>query len=115
MKREYKDYINDVIEAIERIEKFTKGFTFEEFEKDEKTVFAVVRTLEIIGEAVKNVPVSVKNEHKEIPWKKIAGMRDKLIHEYFGVNNKVVWKTIKEDIPSIYPLFHASSSKPHVL
>jgi len=104
MKREYKDYINDIIDAIERIEKFTKGFTFEEFEKDEKTVLAVVRTLEIMGEAVKNVPVSVKNEHKEIPWRKITGMRDKLIHEYFGVNNKVVWKTIKEDIPNIYPL-----------
>jgi len=103
-KREYKDYITDIIEAIESIEKFTEGFTFEDFKKDDKTISAVIRKLEIIGEAVKKIPASVRNKNKQIPWKKMAGIRDKLIHEYFGVNIKVVWRTIKEDLPKVKPL-----------
>lgn len=103
MNREYKDYIFDVIDSIQKIEVFTKDISFEQFSKDEKTVFAVIRALEIIGEAVKKIPATVKNKYPDIPWKEIAGMRDKLIHEYFGVNVKVIWKTIKEDIPTIKP------------
>lgn len=64
----------------------------------------MLRALEIVGEAVKKIPITVKNKYKQIPWRKIAGMRDKLIHEYFGVNILVVWKTIKEDIPGLRPL-----------
>lgn len=78
-----------------------ENFNFEKFEKDEKTIYAVIRALEIIGEAIKNIPASVKRSHKEIPWKDATAMRNKLIHEYFGVNIKVVWKTIKEDIPEL--------------
>lgn len=74
------------------------------FKKDDKTVFVVLRALEIVGEAVKKIPITVKNKYKQIPWRKIAGMRDKLIHEYFGVNILVVWKTIKEDMPGLRPL-----------
>jgi uncharacterized protein with HEPN domain len=101
LKREFKDYLLDVNYAIDSIRKFTEGFDFNKFEKDEKTIFAVIRAFEIIGEAVKNIPVKVKNEHKEIPWRIMAGMRDKLAHEYFGVNKKVVWRTAKEDIPEL--------------
>lgn len=104
MKREYKDYVTDMLDAIEKIGKFTKYMQLQDFKKDDKTVFAVVRALEIIGEAVKKIPATVKNKYKQIPWRKIAGMRDKLIHEYFGVNIPVVWRTIKEDIPGIKPL-----------
>lgn len=104
MKREYKDYITDIIEAMESIEKFTTGLTFEDFKKDDKTISAVIRKLEIIGEAVKNIPTAVRNKNQQIPWKKMAGIRDKLIHEYFGVNIKVVWRTIKEDLPKVKPL-----------
>jgi uncharacterized protein with HEPN domain len=101
MKREYKDYVMDIIEAIEKIEDFTKDMEFENFRKDDKTVFAVIRALEIIGEAVKKIPLTVKNKYKQMPWREAAGMRDKLIHEYFGVNINVVWKTIIEDIPRL--------------
>jgi len=104
MEREYKDYITDIVEAIESIERFVTGLTFKNFKKDDKTISAIVRKLEIIGEAAKNIPASVRNKNKQIPWKKMAGIRDKLIHEYFGVNTKVVWKTIKEDLPKVKPL-----------
>lgn len=104
MTREYKDYIMDMVEAIEKIEEFTKGVTFENFEKDEKTIFAVIRALEVIGEAAKKIPANFRNRYKQVPWALIAGMRDKLIHEYFGVSIRVVWRTIREDIPPLKPL-----------
>jgi len=100
-KRDYSDYIIDIAESIENIENFIKGFYLESFRKDQKTVFAVVRALEIIGEAAVKMPAFVKNKYKEIPWKDISGMRNKLIHEYFGVNVAVVWKTIEEDLPGL--------------
>lgn len=103
MKREYKDYVVDIIEAMKKIEKFTKNLTSEDFRADEKTVLAVIRLLEVIGEAAKKIPPAVKEKYKQIPWKRMAGMRDKLIHEYFGVNIKVVWKAIKEDLPGVKP------------
>jgi len=100
-KREYKDYVLDIADSIEKIEKFVNGFDLEDFKKDEKTIYAVIRAIEIIGEAVNRIPDGVKNKHKEIPWKNMAGMRNKLIHEYFGVNMEVLWKTIVEDIPNL--------------
>ncbi len=105
MRRDYRDYIRDIVLSINKIEEFTKDFTFKDFKEDEKTIFAVIRALEITGEAVKNIPTSIKNRNKQIPWKKITGMRDKLIHEYFGANTKVVWRTVKEDLPKTKPEF----------
>ena len=104
MKREYKDYLFDIVDAVGKIENFTKGLSFSGFEKDDKTVFAVIRAFEIIGEAAKKIPKKIRDENKNLPWKQISGMRDKLVHDYFGVDIKVVWKTIKEDIPKIKPL-----------
>lgn len=105
MKREFIDYVNDVLDATDKIESFIKGMSYEEFEKDDKTVFAVMRALEIIGEAVKNIPEDLRKNYPQIPWKGMAGMRDKVIHNYFGVNLKLVWETINHRIQEIKPLF----------
>ncbi|CAD7772133.1 MAG: hypothetical protein KBONHNOK_00494 [Candidatus Methanoperedenaceae archaeon GB50] len=86
MKRIHRYYIQDVLSSLQEIEDFTKDMDFETFLKDKKTVNAVIRSLEVMGEAVKRVPDEIRNKYPEIPWKYIAGMRDKLIHEYHGVD-----------------------------
>lgn len=98
-KRDIGLFINDLIEAIEKIETYTSRMTSEEFAKDDRTKDAVVRNMEIIGEAVKNIPDSVKEKYSHVNWKAVSGMRDKLIHEYFGVSFPIVWETIKNDFP----------------
>ncbi|MBF0532532.1 MAG: DUF86 domain-containing protein [Candidatus Omnitrophica bacterium] len=105
MIRAYQDYIVDVLDSIDKAQTFVKGMTFEAFEKDPKTSYAVVRAFEIMGEAVGKIPAGVRNRFPEIPWKEMAGMRNKLIHEYFGIQSRVVWKTIKHDLPKIKPHF----------
>lgn len=99
--RQSIDYLNDIIGAIEKAEAFSCGMTIDEFLADEKTLYATVRAIEIIGEASKHVPESVRDRYPDLPWKQMSGMRDKLIHAYFGVDATVIWKTIREDIPPI--------------
>lgn len=84
---------------MEAAEEFVSGWTFEDFAADRKTQFAVIRALEIIGEATKNIPYEVREKYPSVPWKDLAGIRDKLVHAYFGVNLKVVWLSVKEGIP----------------
>jgi len=105
MKRTYKDYILDVLSSIQEIGEFTKDMNFEEFIKDRKTVNAVIRSLEVMGEAVKKIPVEIRDRYPEIPWKYIAGMRDKLIHEYHGVDLEIVWEVVKKEVPPLKQLF----------
>jgi uncharacterized protein with HEPN domain len=75
--------------------------SFEDFLKDEKTQFSLIRAIEIVGEASKKIPKNIRDKHLEIPWREISGMRDKLIHDYFGVDANVIWKTAKEDLPQL--------------
>jgi len=103
-KREYRDYLHDILDAVNDIEDFVEGVSFEQFEKDRKTLNAVVRSIEIIGEAAKNIPVDLREKYGKLPWKKMTGMRDKVIHAYFGVNTKTLWNTVKNDLPPLKQL-----------
>ena len=104
MKRKSSLYIKDILDAITKIYEFIEGFTFNHFVEDDKTSSAVVRKLEIIGEATKQLPQDVKERFKEIPWQSMAKTRDKIIHFYHGVDYEIVWKIIKDDLPSLLPL-----------
>jgi uncharacterized protein with HEPN domain len=97
------DALADILDAIQKVAQFVSGMTYEQFSVDTKTLFAVVRALEIIGEATKSVPQSVKDNNPDMPWREMAGMRDVLIHAYFGVNPAVVWKTACNDVPGLEP------------
>jgi len=99
MKRDVRVYIEDILEAIAKIEEYMGGFKGDDgFYKNSQAQDAILRRLEIIGEAVKNIPEDFREQYPDAPWKQIAGMRDILIHEYFGVNLKRVLKVVKEDI-----------------
>ncbi|MBI4162651.1 MAG: DUF86 domain-containing protein [Candidatus Aenigmarchaeota archaeon] len=103
MKKGYTIFIKDIIDSMNRIEEFVSVMTLEELMKDDKTSSAVIRKFEIIGEAAKNVPKLVKDKQTDISWKAMIGMRDRLIHAYFGIDFKLVWLAIKKDIPEIKP------------
>ena len=99
--REYTDYLQDILEAVSKARQFVKDVDFEAFRANEEKVFAVIRALEIIGEAAKNIPKSMRGRYTEIPWEDIVRMRNKVIHNYFGVDLQVIWKTLREDLPPL--------------
>lgn len=101
MTRDYKLFLNDIIQAMDSIEEFLGDMNLNELEHDDKTSSAIIRKFEIIGEASKNIPDDLKDKHPEIPWKSMTGMRDRLIHAYFGIDFKIVWQTIKLEIPAL--------------
>jgi uncharacterized protein with HEPN domain len=101
MKRVLLDYLYDILEAINDTETFLQNTDFNKFQSDNMRRNAVVRSLEIIGEAARNIPEELRSQYKDIPWKRMAGMRDKLIHGYFGVDYESVWAVATERISEI--------------
>ena len=91
----------DIKEAVRRISEYVRKLGYDEFMEQEKTQDAVIRNLEIIGEAAKKLSPAIKKEHSDIPWKEMAGLRDRLVHQYFGVNFDTVWKIIKEELSGV--------------
>ncbi len=101
MKKDPNIFIHHILESIDLIEKYSKNTTQAQFLKKSSMQDAIIRRLEIIGEAVKNLPDSFRAKHVDVPWKKIAGMRDVLIHEYFDVDLALTWKVVKVELPAI--------------
>jgi uncharacterized protein with HEPN domain len=99
MPREYTAFLNDILEAISRVETYTEGTTLDEFSGNQMMQDAVVRNLEIIGEAVKRLPDALRKKYPDIEWKKIAGLRDILAHAYFGIDIDIIWDVIHNKLP----------------
>jgi uncharacterized protein with HEPN domain len=106
-KRRDKDFLGDILDAMERITAYTANLSYEEFLADPKTQDAVLRNIEIIGEAAKKVSTAVKKVQRDIPWRDMAGMRDNVIHHYFGVNYDIVWNIGQVQIPELLPKMRA--------
>ena len=103
-ERRTRDYLGDIVEGMELIQQYISGLGRDQFMRDRKTIDAVVRNLEVIGEATKALPKDVRDEHPEIPWKQLAGVRDKMIHFYFGLNYDIIWTIVSDQLPALLPL-----------
>lgn len=104
--RDIRDYLLDIQEALDNLVFFVEGMTFDEFSRDAKTVYAVIRAFEIAGEAARKIPGNIKDEFRDIPWRVMSDMRNKMIHEYFGVDLEIVWQTIIDDVPPLRERIH---------
>lgn len=104
MTRHVALYIKDILSSMRDAEQFIEGMSYQQFVDDKKTFNAVVRAIEVIGEAAKNVPPTLRAQYPAIPWKEMAGMRDKVTHFYFGVDREAIWIAVKERIPSLKPI-----------
>jgi uncharacterized protein with HEPN domain len=99
MPRDYKAYLDDILQAVEKITQYTWEISFQTFSGDDKTIDAVVRNLEVIGEAVKHIPKKVRSRYPDIEWQRITNLRNIIVHEYFGINLKIIWDIVKNKLP----------------
>jgi len=97
-KREWKLFLEDILESMNLIEEYVKGMSFDDFKEDRKTIDAVVRNFEIIGEAAKNIPENVRNNYKDIDWIGIIGLRNRISHEYFGIDFSIIWNIVEFEL-----------------
>lgn len=100
-ERDLQLYIADIKQAIDKIEHYTETLSLEKFRNDDLVYDAVIRNFEVIGEAATNIPVEIQKKNADIPWAEIVAMRNKVIHEYFGIDADIVWETVKQDLPKL--------------
>ncbi len=105
--RDYRLYLEDIQSSVQKIEKFTKGLTLEKFQRDALVMDAVIRNLEIIGEASKNIPHKIKKRYPNIEWEKITALRNVLAHEYFGVDYEILWDIVANKLPALKKAINA--------
>ena len=105
--RDWRFRVRDILAAVRAIEAYTEGMTFEEFAADSRTVDAVVRNLMTIGESTRWIPEPIKDAHREVPWRTLRGMRNVVVHEYFGVDSEIQWETVRTDLPPLAPKLEA--------
>lgn len=98
-KRDWKLFLEDIIDSLSKIERYIEGMDFITFMKNQMVIDAVMRNLEIIGEACKHIPMRIRKKYTEVPWKAIIGLRNIAVHEYFGLDLENIWKIVKEDLP----------------
>jgi len=101
INRDVLDFMLDIRDSISDIRNFIQSMTYADFSEDRKTINAVIRSLEIIGEAAKKIPPDIRQKYPHVPWREIAGMRDKLIHEYFGIDLSIIWETVQHDFSDL--------------
>ena len=104
MKRNIVIYVRDILQNMQDAEDFVQGLSYDQFKVDKKTFNAVLRAVEVVGEATKHIPADIREKYPAVPWKEMAGMRDKVSHFYFGVDPEVVWNVVKDRIPTLKPI-----------
>jgi uncharacterized protein with HEPN domain len=106
-ERDSRDFLEDILRYMRYAENFVEGYSFEEFAEDEKTIIALVKCIEVVGEASKRIPEDVRSKYPTIPWRDMTGIRDRLVHGYFSVDMSIIWKTATEEFPEIKPQIEA--------